>query len=152
MVCRVFPCHASVASTAARDGAANSATLNCAATRAMPETSISSQQATNTIPRCEIPHQAFHRQTVSLGKEKAHAPFEFGVNVSLATTSAVAPDGQFVVGAQALPGNLHDGHTLAAQIGIRPPNRQQLTRDLTSAFMSGGKDKGGLTDGGDHRG
>ena len=51
-----------------------------------------------------------------IGKGKAHARFEFGVKVSLATTNAVAPGGQFVLGARALPGNPYDGHTLAAQI------------------------------------
>jgi transposase, IS5 family len=38
------------------------------------------------------------------------------VKVSLATTNALAPGGQFVLGARALPGNPYDGHTLAAQI------------------------------------
>jgi transposase, IS5 family len=52
-----------------------------------------------------------------LGKGKAHARFEFGVKVSVAATNAMAPGGQFVVGARALPGNPYDGHTLAAQIG-----------------------------------
>src|SRR3712207_2643010 len=51
-----------------------------------------------------------------IGKGKAHARFEFGVKVSLATTNAAAPGGQFVLGARALPGNPYDGHTLAAQI------------------------------------
>jgi transposase, IS5 family len=51
-----------------------------------------------------------------IGKGKAHARFEFGVKVSIATTDAVAPGGQFVVGARALPGNPYDGHTLAAQM------------------------------------
>jgi IS5 family transposase len=51
-----------------------------------------------------------------IGKGKAHARFEFGVKISLATTNAVAPGGQFVLGARALPGNPYDGHTLAAQI------------------------------------
>ena len=51
-----------------------------------------------------------------IGKGKAHARFEFGVKVSIATTNAVAPGGQFVLGARALPGNPYDGHTLAAQI------------------------------------
>jgi IS5 family transposase len=51
-----------------------------------------------------------------IGKGKAHARFEFGVKVSLATTNALAPGGQFVLGARALPGNPYDGHTLAAQI------------------------------------
>ena len=51
-----------------------------------------------------------------IGKGKAHARFEFGCKVSLATTNAVAPGGQFVLGARALPGNPYDGHTLAAGI------------------------------------
>jgi IS5 family transposase len=51
-----------------------------------------------------------------IGKGKAQARFEFGVKVSLATTNAAAPGGQFVLGARALPGNPYDGHTLAAQI------------------------------------
>ena len=38
------------------------------------------------------------------------------MKVSLATTNAVAPGGQFVLGARALPGNPYDGHTLAAGI------------------------------------
>ena len=51
-----------------------------------------------------------------IGKGKAHARFEFGRKVSIATTNAAAPGGQFVLGARALPGNPYDGHTLAAQI------------------------------------
>jgi IS5 family transposase len=51
-----------------------------------------------------------------IGKGKAHARFEFGCKVSIATTNAAAPGGQFVVGARALPGNPYDGHTLAAGI------------------------------------
>ena len=51
-----------------------------------------------------------------IGKGKPHARFEFGVKVSVATTNARAPGGQFVVGIRALPGNPFDGHTLAAQI------------------------------------
>ncbi len=51
-----------------------------------------------------------------IGKGKAHARFEFGVKVSIATTDAAAPGGQFVLGARALPGNPYDGHTLAAGI------------------------------------
>jgi transposase, IS5 family len=50
-----------------------------------------------------------------IGKGKPHARFEFGVKVSLATTNACAPGGQFVVGIRALPGTPFDGHTLAAQ-------------------------------------
>ena len=51
-----------------------------------------------------------------IGKRKAQARYEFGCKVSLATTNAVAPGGQFVLGARALPGNPSDGHTLAEQI------------------------------------
>ncbi len=56
-----------------------------------------------------------------IGKGKAHARFEFGCKVSLATTNAVAPGGQFVLGARALPGNPYDGHTLA--VGIAQTER-----------------------------
>jgi IS5 family transposase len=51
-----------------------------------------------------------------IGKGKAQARYEFGVKISIATTNAVAPGGQFVLGARSLPGNPYDGHTLAAQI------------------------------------
>jgi transposase, IS5 family len=51
-----------------------------------------------------------------IGKGKAQARYEFGVKVSLATTNAAAPGGQFVLGARTLPGNPYDGHTLADQI------------------------------------
>jgi IS5 family transposase len=60
---------------------------------------------------------ALHAPEVEcIGKGKAQARFEFGVKVSVAATNAVAPGGQFVLGARALPGNPYDGHTLAAQI------------------------------------
>lgn len=39
-----------------------------------------------------------------------------GVKVSVATTNARAPGGQFVLHINALPGNLYDGHTLKATI------------------------------------
>ncbi len=51
-----------------------------------------------------------------IGKGKAKTRFEFGVKVSVATTNATAPGGQFVLGMQSLPGNPYDGHTLAGQI------------------------------------
>ncbi len=51
-----------------------------------------------------------------IGKGKAQARYESGVKASLAATNRVAPGGQFVLGARALPGNPYDGHTLAAQI------------------------------------
>jgi transposase, IS5 family len=51
-----------------------------------------------------------------IGKGKAHAPYEFGVKVSLATTLHRAKGGQFALHAKALPGNPYDGHTLATVI------------------------------------
>jgi IS5 family transposase len=51
-----------------------------------------------------------------IGKGKPHKPYEFGVKVSIATTLKHSKGGQFVVHAQALPGNPYDGHTLAQVI------------------------------------
>jgi transposase, IS5 family len=51
-----------------------------------------------------------------IGKGKAHKPYEFGVKVSVATPLKHSKGGQFVVHAQALPGNPYDGHTLAGVI------------------------------------
>src|ERR1700704_3889414 len=51
-----------------------------------------------------------------IGKGKAHKPYEFGVKVSVATTLKHSKGGQFVVHAQALPGNPYDGHTLSTVI------------------------------------
>ena len=52
-----------------------------------------------------------------IGKGKTHKPYEFGVKVSIATTNARDPGGQFVVHANALPGNPYDVHTPAARSG-----------------------------------
>jgi IS5 family transposase len=60
-----------------------------------------------------------HRQEPALGLDprgKAHAPYEFGVKVSIATTLNRSKGGQFALHAKALPGNPHDGHTLATII------------------------------------
>jgi transposase, IS5 family len=51
-----------------------------------------------------------------IGKGKPRKPYEFGVKVSVATTLKHSKGGQFVVHAQALPGNPYDGHTLAQVI------------------------------------
>ena len=48
-----------------------------------------------------------------IGKGKAHAPYEFGVKVSVATTLHRSRGGQFALHAKALPGNPYDGHTLS---------------------------------------
>src|SRR5215470_15118039 len=47
---------------------------------------------------------------------QGHAPYEFGVKASIATTNARAPGGQFVLHAKTLPGNPYDGHTLGVVI------------------------------------
>ena len=58
---------------------------------------------------------SFHATEVEcIGKGKARAPYEFGVKVSIVTTNARAPGGQFVLHAAALPGNPYDGHTLGS--------------------------------------
>ena len=67
---------------------------------------------------------SFHApETECIGKGKASAPYEFGVKVSIVTTNARAPGGQFVLHAKALPGNPCDGHTLRDVID----QTQQLT-------------------------
>jgi len=79
---------------------------------------------------------SFHAPEVEcIAKGKASAPYEFGVKVSIVTTNARAPGGQFVLHAKALPGNPYDGHTLAATI--------QATERLTGcAIERGHVDKG----------
>jgi hypothetical protein len=47
---------------------------------------------------------------------KPHKPYEFGVEVSVATTLKRCKGGQFVTHVQALPGNPYDGHTLVSVI------------------------------------
>ncbi|MCH8135837.1 MAG: IS5 family transposase [Proteobacteria bacterium] len=67
---------------------------------------------------------ALHAPEVEcIAKGKAHKRYEFGVKVSIATTNR----SNLVVGAQSLPGNPYDGHTLSgalAQVerltGVRP--------------------------------
>jgi len=51
-----------------------------------------------------------------IGKGKARTRYERGVKVSIATTNALAPGGQFVLDARSLPGKPSGGHTLAAQV------------------------------------
>ena len=60
---------------------------------------------------------ALHAPEVEcIGKGKARTRYEFGVKTSIATINEKAKGGQFVVGAQSLPGNPYDGHTLGNQI------------------------------------
>jgi transposase, IS5 family len=78
----------------------------------------------------------FHAPEVEcIGKGKASAPYEFGVKVSIVTTNARAPGGQFVLHANSLPGNPYDRHTLATVI--------EATERLTGcAIERGYVDKG----------
>jgi transposase, IS5 family len=79
---------------------------------------------------------SFHApETECIGKGKARAPYEFGVKVSIVTTNARAPGGQFVLHATALPGNPYDGHTLRAVI----EDTQRLTgREIERAYVDKG--------------
>ena len=73
-----------------------------------------------------------------IGKGKAHAPYEFGVKVSIATTLKRAKGGQFAIHAKALPGNPYDGHTLATIIpDIEKMIGNQLERVLADAGYKG---------------
>jgi len=79
---------------------------------------------------------SFHApETECIGKGKAIAPYEFGVKVSIVTTNARAPGGQFVLHAKALPGNPYDGHTLRDVID----QTQKLTgREIERAYVDKG--------------
>jgi IS5 family transposase len=79
---------------------------------------------------------SFHAPEVEcIGKGKARAPYEFGVKISIATTNACAPGGQFVLQAKALPGNPYDGHTLRDAI----EDTQRLTgREIERAYVDKG--------------
>ena len=79
---------------------------------------------------------SFHAPEVEcIGKGKASAPYEFGVKVSVVTTNARAPGGQFVLHARALPGNPYDGHTLRTVI----ENTQKLTGcEIERAYVDKG--------------
>ena len=58
-----------------------------------------------------------------IGKGKAHKPYEFGIEVSVATPIQRCKGGQFVAHFAALPDNPDDGHTLAKVV-------PQITRQI----------------------
>jgi transposase, IS5 family len=73
-----------------------------------------------------------------IGKGKAHAPYEFGVKVSVATTLKHSKGGQFALHAKALPGNPYDGHTLASIIpDMEKTIGNQISRILADAGYRG---------------
>jgi transposase, IS5 family len=76
---------------------------------------------------------SFHApETECIGKGKASAPYEFGVKVSISTTNARAPGGQFVLHVKSLPDNPYDGHT--SRPSSRTPRGSPVSR--SSAPMS----------------
>jgi transposase, IS5 family len=70
-----------------------------------------------------------------IGKGKAHAPYEFGVKVSVATTLKRSKGGQFALHAKALPGNPYDGHTLAA---IIPDMEKTIGNEISRVLADAG--------------
>ncbi len=70
-----------------------------------------------------------------IGKGKAHAPYEFGVKVSVATTLKRSKGGQFALHAKALPGNPYDGHTLAA---IIPDMEKTIGNEISRILADAG--------------
>jgi IS5 family transposase len=73
-----------------------------------------------------------------IGKGKAHAPYEFGVKASIATTLHRSKGGQFALHAKALPGNPYDGHTLASVIpDMERTIGNQIDRILADAGYRG---------------
>ena len=70
-----------------------------------------------------------------IGKGKAHAPYEFGVKVSVATTLHRSRGGQFALHAKALPGNPYDGHTLA---GIIPEMEAMIGNGIERIIADAG--------------
>lgn len=67
---------------------------------------------------------------------KAHAPYEFGVKVSIATTLRRSKSGQSALNAMVLPGNPYDGHTLATASSASSPMRAILATTPRSPIGS----------------
>ena len=70
-----------------------------------------------------------------IGKGKAHAPYEFGTKVSIATTLKRSKGGQFALNAMALPGNPYDGHTLKT---IIPAMQDTIGADIERILADAG--------------
>ena len=96
---------------------------------------------------------ALHAPEVEcIAKGKVHKRYEFGVKVSIATTNR----SNLVVGAQSLPGNPHDGHTLRKALRqVQRLTRQRLERcyvdlgyrghDVTDVEVFKARQKRGVT-------
>jgi IS5 family transposase len=71
------------------------------------------QQRRDPLPKVYSLHAP---EVECIGKGKAHKPYEFGCKVTVATTNARSPGGQFVTHIDALHGNPYDGHTLKGAV------------------------------------
>jgi IS5 family transposase len=79
-----------------------------------------------------------HRQEPARGLDqrgKAHAPYEFCVKVTIATTLQRSKGRQFALHALALPGNPYDGHTLVTVI---PDIEQTIGNGITRILADAG--------------
>ncbi len=74
---------------------------------------VATQTRRDPLPKVNSLHAP---EVECIGKGKAHKPYEFGCKVTVATTNARSPGGQFVVHIDALHGNPYDGHTLKAAV------------------------------------
>ena len=84
------------------------------ASRVLDQRKARSAAAKKSLPSTGSRVYSLHAPEVEcIGKGKAHAPYEFGVKVSIATTLHRSKGGLFALHAKALPGNPYDGHTLA---------------------------------------
>jgi IS5 family transposase len=70
---------------------------------------VMTQQRRDPLPKVYSLHAP---EVECIGKGKAHKPYEFGCKVTVATTNARSPRGQFVTHIDALHGNPYNGHTL----------------------------------------
>lgn len=74
---------------------------------------VATQRRRDPLPKVYSLHAP---EVECIGKGKAAKPYEFGCKVTVATTNARSPGGQFVVHIDALHGNPYDGHTLKAAV------------------------------------
>lgn len=74
---------------------------------------VATQKKRDPLPKVYSLHAP---EVECIGKGKAAKPYEFGCKVTVATTNARSPGGQFVVHIDALHGNPYDGHTLKAAV------------------------------------
>jgi hypothetical protein len=98
--------------------------------------------ADHSCPTPDLPHDALQRivgpDLVPVDVREGivgHAPYEFGVKVSIATALRRSKGGQFALHAMALPGNPYDGHTLATVI---PDMERTIGNGITRTLADAG--------------